>query len=100
MRPFDYPNLGVGAGEAGNHIAPPLAGLDERAFVIERFLPGGSCPKGACLPGARIIYSAKEVSLLGRAAVFGGAADSVKTDAAVIFQRNRQMVERLLWNDD
>lgn len=91
-----YPNLVIGGGEAGKYLAWTLARLGQRTVVIERALIGGSCPNIACLPSKNIIYSAKAVSLAGRAAEFGIATGPVKVDMAGVFARKRKMVEALI----
>lgn len=91
-----YPNLVIGGGEAGKYLAWTLAKLGQKTVVIERAMIGGSCPNIACLPSKNIIYSAKAVSLAGRAAEFGISTGPVKVDMAGVFARKRKMVEALI----
>ena len=91
-----YPNLVIGGGEAGKYLAWTLAKLGQKTVVIERAMIGGSCPNIACLPSKNIIYSAKAVSLAGRAAEFGISTGPVKVDMSGVFARKRKMVEALI----
>jgi pyruvate/2-oxoglutarate dehydrogenase complex dihydrolipoamide dehydrogenase (E3) component len=64
--------------------------------VVERAWIGGSSSNIACLPSKNVIYSAKAISLAGRAAEFGIAAGPVKVDMAGIFARRRKCASHFL----
>src|ERR1700742_5037327 len=96
MNPEKYPNLIIGAGEAGKYLGWALARLGQKTIVVERKMIGGSCPNIACLPSKNVIYSAKVNSLVRRAAEFGVHAENVSTDMPGVFRRKKEMVDALI----
>jgi pyruvate/2-oxoglutarate dehydrogenase complex dihydrolipoamide dehydrogenase (E3) component len=90
-----YEILVLGSGEAGKYLAWTMAKAGHRTAMVERNLLGGSCPNVACLPSKNLIYSAKVVSLVRRAAEFGVEIDSLRINMAGVQNRKRKMVEGL-----
>lgn len=85
--------LVLGSGEAGKWTAWTMAGEGARTAMVERRWRGRSCPNITCLPGKKLIYSARVASLAKRRPEFGLEMDRLRIDMAGVPQCKRGMVE-------
>jgi pyruvate/2-oxoglutarate dehydrogenase complex dihydrolipoamide dehydrogenase (E3) component len=95
-QPERYEDLVLGSGAGGKRLAWHLARSGRRTAVVERRWIGGSCPNIACLPSKNEIWSAKVAALLHHGAQFGAGPGGFTADMAKVWQRKRDMVDRLV----
>jgi len=91
-----YQNVVIGSGEGGKYLAWHLAQSGQPTVVVERRWIGGSCPNVNCLPSKNEIWSAKVANLVYHAGRFGSMARPAPVDMAVVRNRKRAMVQRLV----
>jgi pyruvate/2-oxoglutarate dehydrogenase complex dihydrolipoamide dehydrogenase (E3) component/pimeloyl-ACP methyl ester carboxylesterase len=96
MATENYDNLIIGSGEGGKYLAWHLGRSGEKVAVVERRWIGGSCPNINCLPSKNEVWSAKVADMVHHAGEFGSTAGSGAVDMAVVRNRKREMVGRMV----
>src|SRR5260370_30593607 len=74
--------LVLGSGEAGKWTAWTMADEGHRTAMIQRKLLGGSGPDIGCLPGKKVIYSARVAARAPRGAGIGAENDQPPNNMA------------------
>jgi pyruvate/2-oxoglutarate dehydrogenase complex dihydrolipoamide dehydrogenase (E3) component len=98
MEEFDLTVIGGGAG--GLNVASGAVQLGARVALVEKNKLGGDCLYQGCVPTKTLIQSAKIVSLIKRATVFGLDDTNASFDFKNIMLRMRNVISKIGEHDD
>ncbi len=86
----------IGGGPAGYVASIRAAQLGGKVILIEKDKLGGVCVNAGCIPTKTLVQSVELLSLMERAEQFGVKVENFSFDLALIMERKRKIVDRLV----
>ena len=98
-RRFDYNMVVLGAGSAGLVAAYIAAAVKAKVAVVEREKMGGDCLNTGCVPSKALIRSARVLSQVNRAGMFGFHKGKIDFDFKEVMERVHQVIRTVAPHD-